>query len=153
RPAWAAIRAHERFCCFVAGKSEPHRNAAMQSLATVGPVDGFGDLFGNPLRRSKYELLPGYRFNLCFENSAFPGYYTEKPVQAWVGGCIPLYYSDPWFRHDFNPKAVINRIDFPSLADFTRHVAEVERSPVLFDALAAEPLLTRRPSLDEPIAF
>src|SRR6185312_12212644 len=26
RPAWAAIRAHERFCCFVAGKSEPHRN-------------------------------------------------------------------------------------------------------------------------------
>jgi hypothetical protein len=153
RPDWASIRSHQRFCCFVAGKGEPHRNAAFEYLTEIGAVDGFGNLFNNPLRKSKYELLPGYRFNLCFENSAFPGYYTEKPLQAWVGSCIPLYYSDPWFRHDFNPKAVINRIDFPSLADFVRHVAEVERSPGMFDAIAAEPLLTKRPSLDGPVAF
>jgi len=33
-------------------------------------------------RGSKYEILRDYRFNLCFESVAFPGYYAEKALEA-----------------------------------------------------------------------
>ncbi|HEY5226619.1 MAG TPA: glycosyltransferase family 10, partial [Methylovirgula sp.] len=102
---------------------------------------------------SKYEILPGYRFNLCFENSIFPGYYTEKIVHAWAAGCIPLYWSDPWFVADFNPNAMINRIDFPSLEAFAAYVAEVDNSPQRREAFLREPLLLSCPRLDGAVDF
>ncbi|MFO1183637.1 MAG: glycosyltransferase family 10 [Bauldia sp.] len=142
-----------RFCCFVAGNAERHRMMAVDALRAVGDVDLFGNVGERPWLRSKYELLPGYRFNLCFENSAFPGYYTEKALHAWVGGCVPLYYSDPWYGRDFNPKAIVNRIHFDTLAAFAAHVAELDRSPADYARVFAEPLLLTRPSLDGVTTF
>lgn len=153
RPDWATIRSHQHFCCFVASNYEPHRMLAIDYLKEVGPVHVYGNVVKRPLRASKFTVLPQYRFNLCFENGLFPGYYTEKPLQAWAGGCIPLYYADRWFREDFNPGAMVNRAEFRTIADFARHVGEIDKSPALFDAIAAEPLLIRRPSLDEPVEF
>ncbi len=141
------------FCCFVAGNPELHRLHAVDALAGVGRVDVYGNVANRPLRGSKFELLKQYRFNLCFENSIFPGYYTEKPLHAWVGGCIPLYFSDPHFAVDFNPRAVVNRIDFATLGDFARHVAAIEASRDAKDELLGQPLLTRRPDIEPAIAF
>jgi hypothetical protein len=143
----------ESFCCLVAANPEPHRMWSVERLSTVAPVDLFGAIAKKPMHMSKYELLSRYRFNLCFENSVFPGYYTEKLLHAWASGCIPLYYSDRWFSEDFNPKAAINRIDFPALDDFVRHVAAVNASADAMTEIAAQPLLTRRPTLDHAIAF
>lgn len=143
----------ERFCCFVAANREPHRMLTLEALSRIAEVDLYGPLSGKPFRGSKYELLKNYRFNLCFENSAFPGYYTEKLVQAWSGGCVPLYYSDPWYSADFNPKAVINRIDAPSLDEFVDRVAEINRSKDAFEELLQQPLLTTEPRLDGVLEF
>lgn len=144
----------QRFCCYLARNPVPYRQRAVDALeARIGPVDRFGSAAGRPHERSKYELLPDYRFNLCFENSTFPGYHTEKPLQAWVGGCVPLYWSDPWWTLDFNPKALINRIDFPSLEDFAARVAEVEATAGLWEEIHAQPLLLGPPSLDDVIRF
>ena len=143
----------DRFCCFLARNGVAYRQRAVEALEGIGPVDQFGALAGAPIERSKYELLPDYRFNLCFENSTFPGYHTEKPLQAWVGGCVPLYWSDPWWTLDFNPKALINRIDYPSLEAFADRVAEVEGRPELWEEIAAEPLVIEPPSLDGVLQF
>jgi hypothetical protein len=140
------------FCCFVSGNAEPHRMLAAKRLMAVGHVDLFGNI-GKPLRMSKYDILPHYRFNLCFENSIFPGYYTEKVLQAWAGGCVPLYYSDVWYSADFNTKAVINRIDFRSLDEFANYVSQVNSSSSAFNQLYEQPLLTQRPSLEPVIEF
>lgn len=141
------------FCCFVARNSYGHRAAAVQALSRIAPVDVHGWVDGRPLLKSKYELLPGYRFNLCFENSSAPGYHTEKPVQAWAGGCIPLYWSDPGYGCDFNPRAMINLADFDSLDAFVDHVAEVDASPARLAEIYSQPLLTTAPSLAPAAAF
>ena len=143
----------DAFCCFVAANPEPHRLLTIEALSKVGKVDLYGPISGKAFKGSKYELLSRYRFNLCFENSMFPGYYTEKLLQSWVGGCIPLYYSDPWFHQDFNPKAAINRINFATLDDFSEFVRSVYGSRELIDGYLAQPLLTQRPSLDAGVAF
>jgi hypothetical protein len=126
---------------------------AVERLSALKQVDVYGPLSGKPFQGSKYELLSRYRFNLCFENSTFPGYYTEKLLQSWVGGCVPLYYSDRWFERDFNPRAAINRCDFASLDQFVEYVASVDQSPSDFNELLSEPLLLQRPTLDPAISF
>ena len=153
RPNAAAGRDRELFCCFVASHGERHRLFAVEYLKAVGAVDVYGKVSGKPLLESKYSVLPKYRFNLCFENSLFPGYYTEKALQAWVAGCLPLYYADQWFREDFNARAVANRADFRSLAEFAAYVGAIDKTPMHFDAIINEPFLTRRPSLDQAVDF
>ncbi len=152
RPAPSAAD-RELFCCLVARNPEPHRLLCAERLSDIGRVDRFGAIAGKPVRRSKNEILAPYRFNLCFENSIFPGYYTEKPLQAWVAGCIPLYFADSWCRLDFNPRALINRNDFSTIDDFVNHVASVNKSREAINDLFKQPLLERRPTLDPAIRF
>lgn len=143
----------EMFCCLVSGHPERHRQLCVEQLSSVGRVDLFGTIAGKPVPRSKYEILAPYRFNLCFENSIFPGYYSEKLLHAWVAGCIPLYFSDSWYRLDFNPKAMINRINFSTIDEFVDHVTSINASREAMNELFDQPLLTKRPTLDPAIRF
>jgi hypothetical protein len=43
----------------------------------------------------KHQLQSGFRFALCFENVASPGYVTEKIIEALVAGAIPVYLGAP----------------------------------------------------------
>ena len=48
-----------------------------------------------PPRGTKpWELYKDYRWVLALENSAEPGYVTEKLVDAMASGAVPLYYGD-----------------------------------------------------------
>lgn len=146
-------RDNDLFCCYIASNPELHRQYGVEALSRIGDVDVYGKIANKPLRSSKYDLLRRYRFNLCFENSIFPGYYTEKVIHAWAGGCVPLYYSDNWYVDDFNPKAVINRINFGSLDEFAQHVALVNKSPSALNDIFGQPLLSKRPALEPAIDF
>jgi hypothetical protein len=42
---------------------------------------------------SKYEVLSGYDFALCFENMEMKGYITEKIFDCLYAGTIPLYWG------------------------------------------------------------
>ncbi len=50
---------------------------------------------------SKYKILEGYDFNLCFENSLVPYYCSEKIWQAIHCGCLPIYYGQDTIYEDF----------------------------------------------------
>lgn len=53
----------------------------------------------------KYEYLKTFRFNICAENDNTPNYVTEKLFDAFICGCVPLYYGA-----DNNPEpGIINR--------------------------------------------
>ena len=47
---------------------------------------------------NKIEWLKNYKFNICFENSSYPGYLTEKLFDAFKAGCIPIYWGDTSLR-------------------------------------------------------
>lgn len=44
---------------------------------------------------NKHDTLQGYRFALCYENSEFPGYVTEKIFDCFNAGVIPIYLGAP----------------------------------------------------------
>lgn len=39
----------------------------------------------------KLETIRNYKFALCFENGSYPGYITEKIIDCFVAGVIPIY--------------------------------------------------------------
>lgn len=51
----------------------------------------------------KISLLKLYRFNLCFENIRYPGYVTEKIIDAMIANTIPVYFGAPDIA-DFIPR-------------------------------------------------
>ncbi len=142
-----------KFCAFVARNPEPYRMMTAEAMRAIAPVDAYGLIAGSVESRSKYEILRDYAFSMCFENSLFPGYHTEKLVQAWAAGTIPLYFGDRSVELDFNRGAFLNRHDFPSLDAFVEEVRRVYASAELQERIWREPLITHEPSLAPAAAF
>ena len=36
-----------------------------------------------------------YRFSICYENASYPGWLTEKMLDAMFAGSVPVYLGDP----------------------------------------------------------
>lgn len=149
----AQYESRHKFCVAFIGKAYPYRLHAIEALSRFGQVDVFGSVNRRGKRfkpESKIDIAKDYRFMFAFENDLYPGYVTEKAPEAWATGAIPLYWgleSDKYF----NPKSMINALDFPSLASFAEHVAEVGSSPDKWTEIASQPLLQREPSLEQAI--
>lgn len=75
--------------CAVISNPEPIRMAFIKEAQKYFEVDVYG-AFGIPLQ-DKAKVLQEYKLNICFENDEFPGYVTEKPFEAWINGCIPVW--------------------------------------------------------------
>ena len=70
----------------------------------------------------KHRLLGRYRFTFTLENFSYPGYVTEKIIDALVAGSIPVYLGAPDIE-DFIPRgAFIDLRDFPSPQDLESHL-------------------------------
>ncbi|HCN84409.1 MAG TPA: hypothetical protein DIT07_12430 [Sphingobacteriaceae bacterium] len=52
--------------------------------------------------QDKHEISSHYKYALCFENASFPGYVTEKVIDCFVAGVIPIYNGAPNIE-DFIP--------------------------------------------------
>ena len=143
----------KKFCVAFIGKAWPLRMHALEALLKIGNVDVIGKIARNSQidrSKSKFEIAQDYKFVFAFENDLFTGYVTEKAPEAWATGAVPLYWgSDP--EGYLNPKALINLENFRNLEQFVDHVKQVNSSKNLWDSYANQPLLLRKPSVDDAI--
>lgn len=65
---------------------------------------------------AKVSTLSDYQFALCFENTAFPGYVTEKIFDCFQAGCIPVYLGAPDITNLLPAAAFIDARKFSDLA-------------------------------------
>lgn len=82
---------HERSgAVYLGNNMTPARAALLHYLENLGiNVDWYGS-HTRPVK-SKKELYKSYLFSVCFENSISPGYITEKLIDGYVYGTIPIY--------------------------------------------------------------
>ena len=136
----------------------PPRRQLVDAVRHVMPVDGYGPAYDASLADhdtsgfAKRDVLAGYGFNLCPENSLFPGYYTEKIPEAFDADCLPITWADPSVRHDFNPRAFVNLCVDSDLDPHGRPVLP-PLTPDRLRRYAAEPLLVTKPSLGPLVEF
>lgn len=138
----------QNFACIVAGNPVRNRIDIYQLLNLYKKVDGYGLAFNNKYNGRKHNLLKNYKFNICFENSIYPGYCTEKLLQAKVAGCIPVYYGCKEANKDFNEKCFINLIDYDSINKFAEEVIKIDKNKDKFFQIASEPLFSINPNIE-----
>lgn len=123
-----------KFCSFVVTNPQQRlRNDMFHLTNEYKQVDAGGSLFNNigyvlprDKLHSKLDFLNSYRFNLCFENSSFPGYTTEKLFNALQVKTMPVYWGSPTVDRDFNTDAFINAFNFKSLEDIVKYIKHLD---------------------------
>ena len=104
------------FCCFIV--SNPNcqiRNEMFKKLNTYKKVDSYGHYANNMGSRLIFNywsenyrhFLSNYKFIICFENSKSGTYSTEKIVNSYLSGPIPIYWSSPLIKNVFNGESML----------------------------------------------
>lgn len=153
QPRKLDIKAKDKFCALIANNAEGLRVNLFHTLSKYKQIDGYGNMFGNPLRKSKFAILPEYKFCLCPENSIYDGYVTEKLIDAYAGLTVPLYSGDISVGSDFNEAAFLNYQDSKNMDWFVDTTTALDETPDLYKSVYEQPLLEKEPSLDNAIAF
>jgi hypothetical protein len=125
----------------VSNGSSPTRNALhsrMTEYAVVASGGRYMNNVGGPVA-DKGEFIARYKFNLACENSSYPGYVTEKLLQALQANTIPIYWGAPDVGLDFNTKRFVNVHDYESHDALMARIIELDRDDDAYCEVLAEP--------------
>tara|TARA_B100000242_G_C42902900_1_gene418731 strand:+ start:164 stop:478 length:315 start_codon:yes stop_codon:yes gene_type:complete len=95
--------------------------------------------------------MEDFTINYCPENEIFPGWYTEKIPDAFLGKNIPLTWADTNISNDFNNNCFINLNSFNS-DELDNLFTELQSNEYLSKFLK-EPLLIKNINLEKEIKF
>lgn len=65
----------------------------------------------------KLKTISGFQFSLCFENFIYPGYITEKIIECFVAGVIPVYLGAPDVSEFIPSNTFINACNYSTWDD------------------------------------
>ena len=130
------------FCLFLTSHPTEERRQVFEALSQYRPVTSAGRFLRNvevpeldpsngSWRVSKLRYQRRFRFSVAFENSAYPGYTTEKITDALVTRSIPIYWGNPEIARDVHPECFIDASDFPDLRALTEYVRAVDNDETL----------------------
>lgn len=129
---------------------DPMRLRMISEMRRFGTVDVFGRMVGKPVP-DKMAVAKNYKFVLCFENDLYPGYVTEKPIEAWACGAVPIWWGlDP--AGYLNPAAMINAQLFPTFRHAAEYVAQLNADCDAWADTASRALLLQPPDLSAAIS-
>lgn len=112
----------ERFCSFtVSNAGNFMRNSAFQQLSQYKRVHSYGRYMTNDPglqkasagrywrdAKDEFFIKHSHKFMITYENTPYKYYCTEKLMDAFLVGSIPIYWGDPKVGEDWNPEAFIN---------------------------------------------
>ena len=127
---------------YIASHSPQHRNDMFNTLrAKDSTVDGLGKA-----NHTKDVVLPGtwpeldkiykdYKFGFAMENINEDGYITEKIMNVYRGGAIPIYWGTSAVKNIFNPESFVYVLDYPSYEDCAADIIAIRDDPVRYEAM------------------
>lgn len=143
----------DRFCSFTV--SNPYnfiRNSAYDQLSSYKKVHSYGRFKTNDLalqklsngiywRDAKYKFfnLIKHKFSLVFENNGHPWYCTEKLMDSFLAGSLPIYWGDTKVKEDWNTEAFIYISNYEN---WLKKIKELDENSQLFDSYYNKPIFT-----------
>lgn len=139
------FKKREKFCNMVCSNGlNKYRISFFKKLSNYKKVDSGGKILNNvggPVE-NKLEFQKKYKFSIAFENSSHDGYVTEKIIDAYASGGIPIYWGkDRNLKKIFNEKSFIYREDFNSDEELIEYVKKVDNDDDLYFKYIKEPML------------
>ena len=150
------------FLLYVSRRCLEHRETAFNMFSALGPVTTAGKCNGSTVPNAKQmndklivqlrsernngawkdagTLYTDFKFGLVMENTYKKGYISEKILNAFIGGTVPIYYGHEDVFSVFNRKAFVyfDRLDpLKTLAS----VEELLRDSKKYEEMLSEPIL------------
>ena len=106
------VKNRTKFCVAVISNNRSSDNFRLSFISKLNQykkVDMAGKVFNNIGKtiENKKEFLSSYKFSIAMENSNGDGYASEKIIDSFLSGTIPIYYGDYMIDEYINPKAYI----------------------------------------------
>lgn len=76
----------------------------------------------------KLKTLKNYKFALCFENTIFEGYVTEKIFDALFAGCVPIYFGAPDIENYVNRNCFIDFRKFKNYEQLYSFLKDIDEN-------------------------
>lgn len=104
------------FCCFISSNPNCHvRNRMFEMLNQYKKVDSYGKVANNmnenithPWWSDEFlKLIGKYKFIICFENTKKGTYITEKIVNPYLAGIVPIYWGTHHVKNVFNTESMV----------------------------------------------
>lgn len=143
----------ERFCSFtVSNSSNMLRNNHYDIMKTYKKVHSYGRVRTNTLELQRlsqnmywrtakdlFFLNHPHKFMMTYENTSYPWYCTEKLMDAFLVGSLPIYWGDPKVGEDWNQRAFINVQKNDNWFDF---VKTADTNQTFWEEFYEEPVFT-----------
>jgi hypothetical protein len=133
----------EKIAAYIAQQSPPHRDEMFKALYKLDPTV---EALGKANKTINYDfpyngwmnltdIYKNYKFVFTMENSYEDGYISEKIMNAYIAGAIPIYWGTNEVKNIFNPESFIyvndyikedNTTDYDSCA---RKIIEIANNP------------------------
>jgi hypothetical protein len=137
------LREKKKLAIIFLSNPHPFRLQVIKELSSLGEVDVFGSYSGKVVK-SKVDVARDYKYSICFENDLYPGYVTEKLLEAYLSETVPLYWGDLGDDTYYNKKSFINLKDFESTRDWIAAIRDHD-----YEATYEMSLLVNHPTLDD----
>ena len=107
------------------------RNRFVKRLSAARHVDCGGPFMNNLGYNvdDKIAFQRDYLFSVAYENEAYPGYQTEKIIDAYASRCIPIYWGNPLVTEEFNPESFVNARDFRNDRELIDYLLKLADDP------------------------
>jgi hypothetical protein len=136
-----------KFCCAFINNPEPVRLGILRELNKVKQVDLFGSLNAQ-IKPDKLVVAREYKFILCFENTLYPGYVTEKIVEGYQSTALPLYWGIDEFGY-FHEDSNLNFRNYTGSADYIKSILDLDQDSKQLVTKLNSPLIKRSFEMDE----
>jgi len=143
----------DNFCSFtVSNGTNFMRNSIYQQLNSYKRVNSYGRFMTNDYglqkasegrywREAKDEFFSKvkHKFSITYENTPYPWYCTEKLMDGFLAGSLPIYWGDPKVNEDWNEKAFINVMKQSNVIDI---IKQMDVNDKLFNERYHQPVFT-----------
>jgi hypothetical protein len=124
------------------GSTDFFRLKFINELNKYKKVD-LGGAYNNNVGKIKDKIifLRNYKFSIAMENSEGDGYLTEKIIDSFESGTIPIYYGDYMVEEYINPKAYILIRNKKDLKKKIEYIKKLDNNDKLYKKILNENLL------------
>ena len=90
--------------------------------------------------KNKIKFLSDYKFSIAMENSEGQGYVSEKILDSFLAGTIPIYYGGYMIDEFINPKSYILIKNENDMIQKIEYIKKIDNDKILYKSILSEKL-------------
>ena len=132
-----------KFCAAVISNNHSFASFRLNFIKKLNKykkVDMGGYAFNNVGGKvlNKIDFLSSYKFSIEMENSEGDGYISEKIIDSFIAGTIPIYYGNYMLDEYINPKAYILIKDEKNIEKKIKYIKMIDSNNELYKSILKE---------------